>query len=135
MMKTNKKILGLTFAALLSVTSGFAQTAPATRPTPPATTPPGSEARPHTPNENASDTARAVQGVLLKFDVKRDLAMAERKALLDRLQAAKTDAERQAIIAELRTESQAQKDAQSAMGKEIRDELKKLRELRKTGGT
>lgn len=107
-------------------------TTPTTTTTPPAG--PG-KASPHTPNENASDTAKAVQGVLLKFEAKRDQAIAERKALIDKLQAAKTDAERQAIITQLRTETQAQKDEQAAMGKEIREELKKLRDQRKTGGS
>jgi hypothetical protein len=101
--------------------------------TPPAPVTPG-KASPHTPNENASDTAKAVQAVLSKFETQRDQAMSERRALLDKLQAAKTEVERQAIITQLRTETQAQKEEQSAMGKEIRDELKKLRDQRKTGG-
>ena len=111
--------------------TGSGTTMPPKTPTAPAT--PG-KASPNTPNENASDTAKAVQSVLAKFETKRDQAMTERRALLDKLQAAKTDAERQATITQLRTETQAQKDEQSAMGKEIRDELKKLRDLRKTGG-
>jgi hypothetical protein len=88
----------------------------------------------HTVNEHASDNAKAVQAVLKSFDTKRDEIAAERKALLDKLHAATTDAERKTIIDQLRTEQKAQADERRALGKEIRDELKKVREARKAGG-
>ena len=88
--------------------------------------------KPHTVNENASDNAKAVQAVLRQFDVKRDAMAAERKALLDKLATAKTETERTAILDQLRTEQKAHADEQRALGKEIREELKKVREQRKT---
>lgn len=89
---------------------------------------------PHTVNENASDNAKAVQAVLRQFDAKRDAMAAERKALIEKLNAATTEAERKAILEQLRTEKQAQADEQRALGKEIREELRKVRDQRKTGG-
>lgn len=68
--------------------------------------------------------------MLLKFDASRDQFMAERKALLAKLEAAKTEAERKAILEQLKTENAEQR----GLGKEIRDELKKVREQRKSGG-
>ncbi len=91
-------------------------------------------ANPHMPNENASDTAKAVMAVMQQFDAKRDQAVADRKTLIDQLGTAKTDADRQAIMTQLHTETQAEREQQSAMGKQIRDELKKLRDQRKSGG-
>jgi hypothetical protein len=89
---------------------------------------------PHTVNENASDNAKAVQAVLRQFDAKRDAMAAERKALIEKLNAATTETERKAILEQLRTEKQAQADEQRALGKEIREELRKVRDQRKTGG-
>lgn len=68
--------------------------------------------------------------MLLKFDASRDQFIADRKALLAKLEAAKTDAERKAILEQLKTENAEQR----GLGKEIRDELKKVREQRKSGG-
>jgi hypothetical protein len=92
------------------------------------------KAAPHTPDDHASDNAKAVQTILQKFDANRDQFMAERQALLDKLQAAKTDAERQVILDQLRAEQQTEKDQRKQLGKEIRDQLKTLREQRKGGG-
>ncbi len=106
---------------------------PTTTPPPPTTTTPPpapahGKASPHTLPANASDNAKAVQAVLAKFDASRDLFMAERKALIEKLNAAKTEAERKAILEQLRTENADQR----ALGKEIRDELKKVREKPKS---
>ncbi len=89
---------------------------------------------PHSVNPNSSAVAQAVQAILQKFDANRDQFMAERKALLAKLEAAKTDAERQAILAQLKADLQTEKDQRAQLGKEIRDELKNLRQQRKTGG-
>jgi hypothetical protein len=72
--------------------------------------------------------------VIRQFDLKRDQAMAERKALIDQLAAAKTETERQAIITQLRSETQAEREQQATLGKQIREELRKLREERRSGG-
>lgn len=127
-MKTPNRILGLCLALFFSAAVGLAQMT-----TPPAT-PPVTPPAPHTPNAQASDTAKAVQALLMQFDAKRDQAIADRQALMERLRAATTDAEKQAILLQLRAEMQARKDEQTALGKQIRDELRKLREQRRGGG-
>lgn len=96
-------------------------------------TPPGVEKR-HTPNEHASDRAKAVQAMLLKFDASRETFMAERKALIAQLEAAKTEEEKKAILAELKTDMEARHEEQRTLRREIGEELKKLREQRKAGG-
>ncbi len=82
---------------------------------------------PHTPNANASAVAQAVQTMLAKFDANRDQYMTERKALLDKLATATTEADRQAILAQLKADLQTEKDQRTQLGKEIRDQLKTLR--------
>jgi hypothetical protein len=98
-----------------------------------AKTPPGQDKR-HTVNENASDNAKAVQALLKTFDARRDQLMAERKALLGKLDAAATEAEKKEILEELRTENQARHEEQRALRREIGAELKNLREQRKGSG-
>lgn len=92
------------------------------------------KAAPHTPNPNSSANAQAVQTILQKFDANRDQYMADRKALLDKLATATTDADRQAILDELKADKAANKEQRTQLGKEIRDELKTLRQQRKSGG-
>ncbi len=92
------------------------------------------KAAPHTPNPNSSANAQAVQTILQKFDANRDQYMADRKALLDKLATATTDADRQAILDELKADQAANKEQRTQLGKEIRDELKTLRQQRKSGG-
>jgi hypothetical protein len=135
---TTKNLIALS-SLFVAASIGFADTP--TKPTPPTGTPPtgtppagrppfDGPMPPHTVNENASDQAKAVQGVLQKFDAQRDAMMAERKALLDKLQAAKTDAERKAILDQLKAEQKTNIDEQRALGKEIRAEMKKLRDAK-----
>ena len=89
---------------------------------------------PHTVNENASDNAKAVQTMLRQFDAKRDKLAADRKVLIERLNATKDDADRKNILEQLRTEQQTQADERRALGKEMREELRNVRNQRKTGG-
>lgn len=93
-------------------------------------TPPGSEKK-RTVNENASDNAKAVQTALTQFDAQRDQFASDRRAVLDRLKAAKTEEERKAALDDLRAQKRDQAEERRAMGKEIRDELKKLRDAKK----
>lgn len=133
-LQTLRLALGLSLAATLSAqaaTSGSDKDKGTTPPAKPET--PG-KAAPHTVNDHASDNAKAVQAGLQKFDAQRDALIAERKALLDKLAAAKTDAERKAILDQLKAENEARHEEQKALGKEIRDEIKKQREARKSGG-
>jgi len=88
--------------------------------------------RPKGPNENASDNAKAVHAIIEKFEVQRDKYLTDRKALLDSLKTA-SEAEKKAILDQLRTERQAREDEERAMAKQIREEMKKLRDERKAG--
>jgi len=98
-------------------------------------TPPGLANRPTpTVNENASDNAKAVQTLLNTFDAKRDAFIAERQKLVDQLAAAKTDAERSKILEDMKKEQELRQDEQHDLAKEIRGQLKSLRDQRKTGG-
>ncbi len=92
------------------------------------------KANPHTVNAHASDTAKAVQTVLQQFDANRDQFIAARKSLLDQLAAATTDAQRQAIIDQLKQEQQTEQAQREQLGKQIRDEIQTLRQQRKGGG-
>jgi len=79
---------------------------------------------PPRPNENASDRAKEVTALVQQFDANRDKAMAERAELMKKLDAAKTETEKQAILTQLRTETQAERDEQAKLGKQIREQLK-----------
>jgi hypothetical protein len=89
---------------------------------------------PHTPNPNASAKSNAIQAILQKFDASRDQLVTTRQALVDRLATATTDAERQAILAQLREDQKAMQEVQRATAKEIRNELQTLRRQRTGGG-
>lgn len=95
--------------------------------------PAASHPAPHTPNPNASVYAAAVQTILQKFDAERDKTIAQRQALLDQLQSATSEADRKAIIDQMRTEQQTFQDEQRATAKEIRTELQTLRKQRSGG--
>jgi hypothetical protein len=90
---------------------------PTTGTTPPAAMPPR-------PNENASDRAKEVTAIVQQFDANRERAMAERAETMRRLDAATTETEKQAILTQLRTETQAERDEQAKLGKQIREQLK-----------
>jgi hypothetical protein len=85
------------------------------------------------PNEHASDNAKAVHTLLDHFRAQRAEYIAARQALIEKLKTA-TDAERKAILDELRDNQKSRVDDQRAMGKEIRDELKSLRDDKKGKG-
>lgn len=86
------------------------------------------------PNEHASDTAKAVHTVIATFQANRETYLAERKVLLEKLKTA-SETERKAILEQLRTDKQEREADERNLGKQIREELKSLREARKTGGT
>ncbi|MBS0663703.1 MAG: hypothetical protein JSR48_10605 [Verrucomicrobia bacterium] len=124
-MKT--RILSLILGLALAGAVAHAQTS-----TPP--TPPPPPNMPHTPALQASDVAKAVAAILQQFDAKRDQAIADRQALIEKIKAATTDAERQALMTQLRTEMAAHREEMAALGKQIREELRKLRQQRQGGG-
>lgn len=117
-------------ASLLLVSSGlFAADAVPPMPGKPAN--PGAQGAVH--GKGSAESA-LVRGLLDDFATKREAYIAQRKALVETLKNASTDAERKAILATLREEQQARIDDQRALAKTIRDEMKALRKDRKAGG-
>ena len=125
-MKSKIHLLAISVSVLLGASSLVAQTAP-TDTGKPAN--PGSQGAVH---GKGSAESELVRGLLADFEAKRDAYIAQRKALVEKLKGA-TEAERKQILADLRAEQQARIDDQRALAKQIRDELKKLREQRKSG--
>jgi len=91
---------------------------------------PGSQGAVH---GKGSAESELVRGLLNDFKTKREAYIAHRKALVESLKSATTEAERKAILASLREEQQARIDEQRALAKTIRDDLKNLRKDRKAG--
>lgn len=125
-MKSIHYIPVLTIALLLGTSNLLAQERPAAAPAPKAV-------RAGAPNENASDNAKAVHALLDQFKAQREEYTASRRMLIERLKTC-TEEEKSAIIEQLRLEQRERVEEQRALGKQIRDELKTLREQRKTGG-
>jgi hypothetical protein len=118
-----------------TTSTGGTTTTPPPPPTttpPPPTTPTQGKSKAKGPNENASDTAKAVHGVIAQFQAQRDTYLAERKLLLEKLKTA-TEAEKKAILEQLREDKAARDEEERTLGKQIREELKKLRDERKSG--
>lgn len=84
------------------------------------------------PNDHASQNAKEVHLVLQEFRTLREGYLTRRKELLESLKGA-NEQQRKTILDELRTESSAREEEERALGKQIRDDLKKLRDARKTG--
>lgn len=85
-----------------------------------------------TPNPNASDNAKAILKMLQDFKTQREQYIADRKALIAKLQGA-TEAERKQIIEQLRADQQARIEAQRELAKAIRDAAKQQRDQHKGG--
>lgn len=115
---------------LVGATLASAQTTNATATAPTAgagKTPAVRPAMPPLPTE--------IQNLIKDFATQRDAMLAARKALLDQLKAATTDADKQAIIAQLRAQMQDLRADQRELGKQIREQLRELRKNRPTTGT
>jgi hypothetical protein len=74
-----------------------------------------------------------VHAVIEQFQTQREQYLSERKALLEKLKTA-SDAEKKQILEQLRTDKESRENEERSLGKQIREELKKLRDERKTGG-
>lgn len=114
---------GTTTTPTTGTSAGTAKpmTPPAGMPTTGTMPPP---AMPPRVNENASDRAKEVTAIVQQFDANRDKMMADRAELMKKLDAAKSEAEKQAILTQLRTETQAEREEQAKLGKQIREQLK-----------
>jgi hypothetical protein len=73
-----------------------------------------------------------VHAVIEAFQAQRNEYLTERKALLEKLNTA-TEAEKTKILEDLRKEKQAREAEERSLGKQIREDLKKLRDDRKGG--
>ena len=106
--------------------------------TPTTTTPTGGNAKGKDkekvkgPNDNASQNAKDVHLVLEEFRTLREGYLAQRKSLLEQLKGASEEKKKE-ILEQLRSETAARDEEERALGKQIRDDLKKLRDARKTG--
>ena len=69
-----------------------------------------------------------VQKLIDQFSAKRDTMIADRQALVNQLKAAATADQRKAILQKMQAQEKELVDAQRALGKQLRDELRKLRQ-------
>jgi hypothetical protein len=74
-----------------------------------------------------------VQQAIDQFGAKRDTMIANRQALLDQLKNA-TAEQKKAILDQMQAQQKDLLDAQRALGRQIRDELRKLRQSQPAGG-
>ena len=126
-----KKTLALVLSILGLNAALFAQstTAPAA---PTAPTPPTS--RPAMPTLPKIALPADLQNLIKQFDAQRDAFLAQRKADLDKLKNA-TEAERAKLLADMKAKGMELSAEQRELARNIREELKKLRAARKTGGS
>lgn len=75
----------------------------------------------------AASVSPDLQKLLQVFKSKRDSLLADREALLEQLKNA-TAEQRQQILDKMQTQQKELVEAQRALGKQIRDEMRKLRE-------
>jgi hypothetical protein len=68
-----------------------------------------------------------VQKLINQFSAKRDTLIADRQALVNQLKGATAD-QRKAILDKMQAQEKELVDAQRALGKQLRDDLRKLRQ-------
>ena len=76
--------------------------------------------------KDAAASAANVQKLMQQFNTKRDAMIANRDALAAQLKSA-TEAEKKAILDKMETQQKELLEVQRALGKQIRDEKRKLR--------
>lgn len=74
-----------------------------------------------------------LQALIKQFDAQRDTILAQRRADLEKLKNA-TEAERAKLLADMKAKGIELSAEQRELARTIREELKKLRAARKTGG-
>jgi hypothetical protein len=79
------------------------------------------------PDVSAIAGSTDLQQLITQFKARRDAMLADRQALLDQLKTATAD-QRQAILEKMQAQQKDLIEAQHALGKQIRDEMRKLRE-------
>lgn len=112
-MKVRFTLTSLAFAALLAVSGGLrAADAPA----------------------KTDKPAADVKSAMDQFSAKRDAMLKDRQALLDQLKNA-TAEERKAILDQMQAQQKDLLETQRALGRQIREELRKLRQGQPAGGS
>ncbi len=71
--------------------------------------------------------ASGVQKMAVDFSKQRDAQLTDRKVLLEKLRTAKTEEEKQALLAELRRQQQQRQDEQREAARQRRDQLRETR--------
>jgi hypothetical protein len=78
--------------------------------------------------------AADVKSAMDQFTAKRDAMIKDRQALLDQLKDATAD-ERKAILDQMQAQQKDLLETQRALGRQIREELRKLRQSQPAGGS
>ena len=120
-----KKIL--TLALPLLALNGALLAQPTTTAAPAA---PSTSARPTMPTMPKITLPADLQALIKQFDAQRDAMLAQRKADLDKLKNA-TEAERAKLLADMKAKGMELSAEQRELARNIREELKKLRDARK----
>jgi flagellar motility protein MotE (MotC chaperone) len=81
---------------------------------------------------NATNPAD-IQALLKQFNAKRDSMLADRQALLDQLKGA-TAEQRKQILEKMKAQQKDLIEAQRAIGRQLRDEMRKLQQPAAPGG-
>lgn len=85
-------------------------------------------------DNKAEKPAADVKAAMDQFSAKRDAMLKDRQALFDQLKNA-TDEQRKAILAQMKAQEKDMLETQRALGRQIRDELRKLRQGQPAGGS
>lgn len=78
-------------------------------------------------NVAAAPSSTDLQNLIAQFKSKRDAMLADRQALLNQLKNA-TEDQKRAILAKMRARQKDLIDEERALGRQIRDEMRRLRE-------
>jgi hypothetical protein len=84
--------------------------------------------------ERGSEQSQAVRALLRQFQERRQQFIAERHELVKKLQGL-PEAERKQILEELRLQQQGRVEEHRALAREIREEMRRMREQRREGPT
>ncbi len=118
--------LGLSLSALFAGTETQTSAGPGT---PPTTTPPTTPG----PRVDPALLPDSIKALIEQFRTQREALLAERRAKIEALKNM-TEEERKAAIEQLIAAQKALNAEQRALAKTIRDEIRKLREQRRTTG-
>jgi hypothetical protein len=115
----NPRKLAALFVALVAM-NGLAHAADAAAPQP-------------KPATSSAAVPADLQKLIEQFKARRDSLLADRQALLNQLKNA-TEDQRKAILEKLQNQQKDLIDQQRALGKQIRDEMRRMRERVPSGG-